>query len=147
MLVVVLAVVLVVPQLIQPDATASSVDDISFENRVLLNCDLNETDCHYQSTLFGDVSVSVSPKAFPAFKPIAFSVNVDRPIDEITISLQGKEMYMGLNQAVLVRNGSQWQGEGMIPVCSVDSNMIWLVIITLSGKGVEQLVFEVSSAH
>ncbi|MFD2230465.1 hypothetical protein [Alkalimarinus sediminis] len=140
----VLGLVLFLPSLIE---SPSHQDD---EKLSYPSCSLNQGACTVRSQLYGDIKISVSPDNFQALKPldvVLSSRNGD--ISSVLISLDGKDMYMGLNQAELKRTGEsgRWQGLITIPVCTVDADMAWLFSVTLKGQGTERLVFNITSKH
>ncbi len=113
-------------------------------------CHLNQGSCTHRSLLFGDVTITVSPNDFPTLVPLSVmlfnnSVNLDR----IIVSLDGKDMFMGVNQAVLAPTAVEghWEGVITIPVCTVDKNMVWLFSVTLMGHETERLAFTITSKH
>ena len=124
------------------------VDSNNVKHRFEQSCRLNNGACSSLSNFFGRISVEVTPKNFPAFKPLSVKVTVENPlVSGIEVSLQGKDMFMGPNTTFLTNNGQGlWSGSSVIPVCSVDINMIWLVNITLLGDERELLIFEIESA-
>lgn len=67
----------------------------------------------------------------------------------VLVSLDGKEMFMGINQGVLTQSVSKgrWEGVISIPVCTVDADMAWLFSVTLKGLNTERLVFNIKSKH
>ncbi len=130
------------------EADNSTFDLTDTKQVTVNNCLLNDGACEHHSPLFGRVRVEVNPANFPPFKPLSVAVDVESTlVTGVMVSLQGKEMFMGLNSVSLNKLGQQggWGGSTTIPVCSVDANMIWLVKLTLLGDENEQLIFEVKS--
>jgi hypothetical protein len=151
-LILLLAVIILLPNVIENiegDKSFSSLDSIKPQRVIVQTCRLNDGACLYSSSYFGDVLVEVSPKEFPAFKPLSVFVALASPlVKSISVSFQGKDMFMGPNSVSLNKTlQGVWSGDTMIPVCSVDPNMVWLVQLTLIGEESEQLVFEVKSGE
>lgn len=113
-------------------------------------CSLNQNECTYSSSIYGDVTVSVSPKDFQALKPLKVTLtSQNHDITNVLVSLDGKEMFMGVNQTMLSRSNltERWEGVITIPVCTIDAEMVWLFSVTLNGLDKERLVFDIKSKH
>lgn len=124
------------------------VDSNNVKHRFEQSCHLNNGACTSFSDLFGRISVEVTPNNFPAFKPLSVKVTVENHlVNSIEVYLQGKDMFMGPNSTLLNNNGQgRWSGNTVIPVCSVDTDMTWLVNIMVQGDESELLIFEIKSA-
>jgi len=113
-------------------------------------CNLNKGVCTYSSLLYGDMSITVLQNEFPALEPLKVALTSDSTvIKSVVVSIDGKDMFMGINQAVLTQSGSdgRWEGVITIPVCTVDADMAWVFSITLKGLETERLVFNIKSKH
>lgn len=136
--------VLLIPSLIKD---ASNQNDIVVST---VNCSLNKGACTYQSSIYGDITVLVTPNEFTPLIPLTIKVTTkNAPVQDATARVDGKDMFMGLNQTSLSRtaNSDVWQGEITIPVCTVDKEMEWLLSLTLEGNDSERLVFNITSIH
>ena len=94
--------------------------------------------------------MSVSPKDFQALKPLKVTLtSQNHDITNVLVSLDGKEMFMGVNQTMLSRSNltERWEGVITIPVCTIDAEMVWLFSVTLNGLDKERLVFDIKSKH
>ena len=152
-LILLLAAIILLPALIEStesDKSILNLDSTDAKRVIAQTCRLNDGACVYNSSYFGRVRIEVTPKEFPAFKPLSVVVDVESSlVTGVVVSLQGKDMFMGPNSSSLIKvSEGMWHGSTTIAVCSVDANMVWLVQLSLIGdEGREQLVFEVSSAH
>jgi hypothetical protein len=144
-----LVVIILLPDLIDGDKSIDKLNSIGSKKIQAQTCRLNDGACLFNSSYFGAIRVEVSPRDFPAFKPLLATVSVEGTfLKAVSLSLQGKDMYMGPNSTILTKvNENTWEGKTSIPVCSVDPSMTWLVQLTLMGKETERRVFEVKSAH
>ncbi|WP_250658053.1 hypothetical protein [Alkalimarinus coralli] len=142
-LLVLLAFVISVPRLLK------SPSEIEGERVSNVDCDLNMGDCQYLSSIYGDITVAVSPSDLPVLKPLNVSlISSSQKISKAIISLDGRDMYMGVNKAFLKRSTQDsWDGVITIPVCTIDDEMVWLFSITLHGAEPERLVFTIKSTH
>ncbi|UZE94612.1 hypothetical protein [Alkalimarinus alittae] len=115
-----------------------------------VSCLLNKGECTYQSLTYGELTLSVTPNNFKALIPLTVTLTTNNPnITRSFVSLDGKDMYMGLNQSELTQSGGKghWKGVITIPVCTVDAEMAWLFSVTLQGLETERLVFNIKSKH
>lgn len=142
----VLGAVLFIPSLI--DNPSHQIDEyLSYSA-----CNLNDGECVHQTSLYGDITVSVKPREFTALEPLEVVLTSTKlNITDVIISLDGKDMFMGVNQAVLNKQTTtgQWVGTITVPVCTVDTDMEWLFSVTLKGLklNTERIVFNVKSKH
>ena len=151
-LILLLTAIILLPNVIEsmPDDKFNPISEsIDTQHLAVQACRLNDNACVYVSSYFGNVRIEVTPKNFPAFKPLSVAVDVKSPLLKgITVSLQGKDMFMGPNSISLSNlNAGEWGGSATIPVCSVDADMTWLLQLTLMGEQSETIVFEVKSVH
>lgn len=144
-----LVVIILLPDLIDDDKSIGKLKPNGNQKILPQSCQLNDGACLFDSPYFGVIRIEVSPRDFPAFKPLVTTVSVESTLlKAVALSLQGKDMYMGPNSTALAKVSDHiWEGQTSIPVCSVDPSMTWLVQLTLEGKVTEQLVFEVKSAY
>ena len=144
LLLVILGGVIYAPSLLK-SSSSNNIDNITN-----VDCNLNLGDCTYQSSEHGLLTVSVTPKSFPALKPLSITLTTtSRLITGSTINLSGKDMFMGLNQVELLQQSDTgvWKGNITIPVCTVDADMIWLFSVMLRGPKTEELLFRIKSKH
>ncbi len=90
------------------------------------NCDLNTAPCTASD---GDKSISlaITPQQIASLVPLTFSVSLTN-IDahSVVLDIQGKDMFMGINQIKLSpsSDGKAWEGVTELAVCTTDS-MFW----------------------
>lgn len=140
----VLGLVLFLPSIIE-NPSHQSDETLSYPE-----CNLNKGACTYSSLLYGDMSIAVLPNEFPALEPLKVVLTSNSPdITSVVVSIDGKDMFMGINQAVLIQSGSdgRWEGVITIPVCTADADMAWVFSLTLKGLEAERLVFNIKSEH
>ncbi|GAA4651290.1 hypothetical protein GCM10023116_35740 [Kistimonas scapharcae] len=103
------------------------------------DCLDREQECLAASTSIGQVSLSIEPASLPAMQPLSLTVNAsDRRVDSVNLQFIGRDMNMGLQPVPLIRNADHpdlWQGEGVISLCTVDADMVWLARVTVMASG------------
>lgn len=100
------------------------------ENQRLLTedgCSLKESTCH--ATLDGQsIAVEVNPQAIRSAIPLTFTVELDGfDADAVNLSLEGVDMFMGLNQTQLSPVQDKpgfWRGVTEIAICTT-GEMMW----------------------
>jgi len=97
---------------------------------VYLSCDVSENPCVLNLPQQLKMTLSVSPAGMPALKPLAFQLKIEaQPVSPLTLEagwLNGKTMDMGRHFLTLhQQTNRQWELQGMIPVCTVDPEMVW----------------------
>ncbi|MBE9397942.1 hypothetical protein IOQ59_11805 [Pontibacterium sp. N1Y112] len=91
------------------------------------NCSIKHSDC--SATLdTRSIVVDVSPREIRSAVPLTFNVTLDG-IDatEVNLSLEGQDMYMGLNQISLIPVANQpgvWSGVTELAICTT-GEMSW----------------------
>jgi hypothetical protein len=110
----------------------------------VVDCDLLSGPCEFE-TQAGRASLELSPLPISSAAPFQLSVSYPRDaLDNIWIDLQGKEMYMGVNQVNLVRRGPLWQAEANLGICTTGT-MRWVLNLILEqsdGQEVYQFEFD-----
>ena len=111
---------------------------------IVIDCDLLDGRCEFDTSQ-GLASLELSPLPISSAAPFQLSVSYpgDAP-DSIWIDLQGKEMYMGVNQVNLVQQGSLWQAEANLGICTTGT-MRWVLNLILEqsdGQEVYQFEFD-----
>ncbi|MCG7921497.1 MAG: hypothetical protein N0C83_08300 [Candidatus Thiodiazotropha lotti] len=99
------------------------------------NCDLRKAPC--VSSINHEVAVgfSIEPREIPLLKPLKLTVEIAGvAVERVEVDFAGVDMNMGYNRVVLqpVTEG-QFEGEGMIPVCVMDS-MEWEAKVLITTK-------------
>jgi hypothetical protein len=98
-------------------------------------CDLRAAPCQSSINDQVEVEFSIEPKQIPLVKPLKLKVDVSGiDVDRVEVDFAGVDMNMGYNRVALqpVSEG-RFEGEGMIPVCVMDS-MIWEAKVLISTK-------------
>ncbi|WP_211830583.1 hypothetical protein [Kistimonas asteriae] len=103
------------------------------------DCLDRERECLGASTSVGQIALSIEPVSLPAMQPLSLTVNVsDRRVESVKLQFIGRDMNMGLQPVTLIRNADNkdlWQGEGVISLCTVDADMVWLARVTVMASG------------
>lgn len=95
-------------------------------------CYLNTTQCIAKKDEV-QIALSVQPQAIASLKPLTFFADINHPdTKRVVLDLQGKEMYMGLNQIELTLNPAThlWEGTTELAVCTT-GEMIWLATVSV----------------
>jgi hypothetical protein len=96
------------------------------ELRSEAQCDLTKGACYAKLDEI-EITLSIEPKQFSSLKPLFFTAEISGlDVTEAILDLQGKEMYMGINQTPLTLNPNTrvWTGVTELAVCTTGS-MIW----------------------
>ncbi|QEQ96366.1 hypothetical protein [Neptunomonas concharum] len=96
------------------------------ELSTVAQCDLTEGAC-YAKLDEVEIALSIEPKQFSSLKPLLFTAEISGlDATEAILDLQGKEMYMGINQTPLTLNPNTrvWTGVTELAVCTTGS-MLW----------------------
>ena len=108
------------------------------------SCDLLAERCSVRFQSGGEVSLDILPRGVPAVHPLQIQVSLNDlpPPERVEVDFSGVDMDMGFNRSPLqpgsgsgqmasadsggvgVGPGSQWVGDGMLPVC-VRQRMTW----------------------
>lgn len=110
----------------------------------VVDCDLLGGPCEFE-TPEGLASLELIPLPISSAAPFQLSVSYpgDAP-DSVWVDLQGKEMYMGVNQVNLLQRGSVWQAEANLGICTTGT-MRWVLNLILEqsdGQEVYQFEFD-----
>lgn len=122
------------------------------DHRIHVPCDLRAGPCKVR---VGDMAfdLSLEPGVAPPLTPLNVSIssaNQSINLAQWYLWFQGKEMDMGVHwlQAKAPTNGEALTFSGMIPVCTVDQDMVWqLVAHTRLNDQDYRLFFEFVSEH
>jgi hypothetical protein len=99
------------------------------------DCDLRKAPC--ESLINDEVEVifSIEPRDIPLVTPLKLEVEISGvDADRVEVDFAGVDMNMGYNRVALQSgSGGHFAGEGMIPVCVMDS-MIWEAKVLISTK-------------
>ena len=96
------------------------------------NCDLNDKSC---TVHMGEVSLTldIQPRPVRSMAPLNYRVSiVGARASNVLISLQGSEMYMGINQTPLTAVESKpgvFSGQGELAVCTT-GEMLWRLTVS-----------------
>ncbi|MBV2122881.1 MAG: hypothetical protein KUF74_15665 [Candidatus Thiodiazotropha sp. (ex Ctena orbiculata)] len=99
------------------------------------SCDLRKAPCRSSINNEVEVGFSIEPREIPLVKPLKLAVEIAGvEVDRVEVDFAGVDMNMGYNRVVLqpVAEG-QFEGEGMIPVCVMDS-MEWEAKVLITTK-------------
>ncbi|MCG8084447.1 MAG: hypothetical protein AB2735_03875 [Candidatus Thiodiazotropha taylori] len=99
------------------------------------SCDLRKAPCRSSINNEVEVGFSIEPREIPLVKPLKLAVEIAGvEVDRVEVDIAGVDMNMGYNRVVLqaVAEG-QFEGEGMIPVCLMDS-MEWEAKVLITTK-------------
>jgi len=110
-------------------------------------CDLHQGKCSAATANKGkQVELSIIAEEISSSKPLLFDVTLDNiTADQVMVDLQGKTMYMGINQTLLSKipgTENRWQGSITLPLCTT-GKMTWISSIKIEEQGqVTQANFE-----
>ncbi|MBT00204.1 MAG: hypothetical protein CMI01_16225 [Oceanospirillaceae bacterium] len=100
-------------------------------------CDITKGRCELRSEAFNG-HFSLGPAPLQSLKTLHASLSIQgaKP-DEVLLSLEGRDMYMGINQTALTpdTNSANWRGTTELAVCTTGS-MIWRAHLTILLDGV-----------
>ncbi|SFG95090.1 hypothetical protein [Neptunomonas qingdaonensis] len=89
-------------------------------------CDLNNGPCT-ASQGNKSISVAITPEKISSLVPLVFSVTLTNiNAQSVILDLQGKDMFMGINQIKLspASDGNTWEGTAELAVCTTNT-MFW----------------------
>lgn len=110
-----------------------------------------QSDCHFEQGLCSlelsktlNLSFQLTPLGVPAMEPLLLKIT---GLDGLALThamvkvwFEGKDMYMGQHFMLpvqeetvkdLVHSSGELAFQGMIPVCSLDENMVWRLVVEL----------------
>lgn len=97
------------------------------------HCRLEQSIC-YAKNQHTTVSLEITPKQIGSAVPLTFEVSVDDPgVTAVGLHLEGRDMYMGLNQTQLepvVDKPGHWRGISELAVCTT-GEMVWRAKVIL----------------
>lgn len=98
-------------------------------------CDLNQGPCRLKQ---GDIELefSLGPAPIQSLQTLKAQLRfVGAELERVHLSLEGRDMYMGLNQAELTPTGTDgsWQGTTELAACTT-GRMVWRARLTLESK-------------
>ncbi|WP_415896451.1 hypothetical protein ACMXYX_10460 [Neptuniibacter sp. QD72_48] len=109
-----------------------------------------ECDLHQGKCLAADdnlqVELSIVAEEISSSKPLLFDVTIENiAAEQVLVDLQGKSMYMGINQTLLTKipgTDNRWQGSITLPICTT-GKMTWVSSIKIEEQGqITQANFE-----
>ncbi len=104
------------------------------------SCQLSNTLCTVSLPGLGRLTLELNPIGLPAMEPVQLKMTgldiSPENLKDMKLWFQGRDMYMGQHflQPVLqnsITNEASMVFDGMIPVCTVDNNMIWQLVIEM----------------
>ncbi|MEW8626206.1 MAG: hypothetical protein AB2551_10665 [Candidatus Thiodiazotropha sp.] len=98
-------------------------------------CNLREAPCVSSINHEVKVGFSIEPREIPLVTPLRLAVEIDGvAVERVEVDFAGVDMNMGYNRVALqaVAEG-HYEGEGMIPVCVMDS-MEWEAKVLITTK-------------
>jgi hypothetical protein len=101
-------------------------------------CDLQLGKCEFETTT-GVATLELTPTRVSSAAP--FKLSVSYPGDAPTavwVDLQGKEMYMGVNQPHLERQAELWSAEANLGVCTTGT-MRWVLNLVVELQTKQQI--------
>ena len=104
-------------------------------------CFIENKPCLISLPHISDLSIHLSQIPVPAMEQITLTVS-GIPKDQLSLKIwfEGKDMDMGKHYLLPLPNKGNkgmdavTEFTGMIPVCSLDNNMVWLLIVELSNQ-------------
>ncbi|GGB95647.1 hypothetical protein GCM10011352_22170 [Marinobacterium zhoushanense] len=98
-------------------------------------CDLNQGSCRLKQ---GDIELafSLGPAPIQSLQELTARLTLQGvDVERVHLSLEGRDMYMGLNQTELTPTGTDggWQGTTELAACTTGS-MVWRARLTLESK-------------
>ena len=109
-----------------------------------------ECDLHQGKCLAADdnqqIELSIVAEEISSSKPLLFDVTIENiAAEQVLVDLQGKSMYMGVNQTLLKKipgTDNRWQGSITLPICTT-GKMTWVSSIKIEEQGqITQANFE-----
>ena len=119
------------------------------EMNVAANCDLRSEACSASSEA-GQLNIHFVDglSATQGSKVWLQLLNMGDDVAKVTMELQGKTMFMGVNHYPLVQQADGWHGTLVIPVCTTQK-MTWLLDVWLqhTDQSVQRARFEFEMEH
>ena len=102
---------------------------------VMEPCDLANTSCKAQ---WGSqtIELAIEAEQIRSLAPLTFKLNAsDLKASQITLSLEGKEMFMGINQQPMHQVADdQWEVLAELAVCTT-GKMVWIANVQIYSEG------------
>lgn len=102
----------------------TSADQLTLSNP---DCSITDGPCQATKDDF-QVQLSVDATQIHSATPLTFEIEVSDPsVDAVALHLEGRDMYMGLNQKQFSRvegSDTRWQGTTELAICTT-GEMIW----------------------
>lgn len=103
------------------------------------DCSLEKIPCEISLPNGLALLFNLEPKGLPVMDPLVLTINGLEFIEEpLKVWFEGKSMNMGIHYMLPSPISSRVPGEyifnGMIPVCSIDKNMVWLLNVDVPIK-------------
>ncbi|MBR9885361.1 MAG: hypothetical protein GYB21_17645 [Oceanospirillales bacterium] len=98
-------------------------------------CDLNNGPCRLKQEGIA-LEFALTPTPIQSLATLNAQLDIHgTDIERATLSLEGRDMYMGLNQTELTAtgNGNRWLGSTELAVCTT-GRMVWRARLTLESK-------------
>lgn len=95
------------------------------------SCDLNTAQCT-ASQDNKSISLAITPQRIASLVPLVFSVTLTNiNAQSVVLDIQGKDMFMGINQIKLSpsADGKTWEGTTELAVCTTNT-MFWRASIS-----------------
>jgi len=109
-----------------------------------VSCPLQKSHCLVHLTNKLSLDFTLSPLGLPVLEPLFLSVkslhlNINE-LNNFKVWFEGRDMDMGkhffqLNVENLPSKATHISGTGMIPICMIDSNMVWRLVSQFSFRG------------
>lgn len=100
-------------------------------------CNLHHEQCKAVSNE-QQIELSIVAEEISSSKPLQFEVTLDNiDAQQVMVDLQGKSMYMGINQTLLTKvsdTQNRWQGNITLPICTT-GKMTWVSSIQIEEQG------------
>lgn len=111
-----------------------------------ITCSLTSGSCEIPIA-GGSISVNLRPRSLPALKPLTIEVKSPNGLGQDSVLwFEGRDMEMGQHHLSASKDGENVQVyNGMIPVCSVDQDMIWqLHVVAKFNDEWQEWIFDLS---
>jgi hypothetical protein len=134
-------VLLIIPGCSGPELEAeqqiTSVESPFSTDKTL--CQFNQTPC-IQAVNGLSVSLMISPENTPSEKPLAVQLDLSEPVQELSVRLEGRDMFMGVIPIKLSQIAkTRYQGNLLYGSCS-SNYMVWRMFISFTLRGKQQTV-------
>ncbi|MCL1137314.1 hypothetical protein [Shewanella pneumatophori] len=84
-----------------------------------------------------DIQLSLNPWQAPSEKPLTLTLNTSKPVENLKVKLQGRDMFMGIIPVNLTQTDkTNYQGELVYGSCS-SGYMVWSAVVSFTSGGEE----------